>query len=150
MSISTFFGDIITSAPKAAPPITINSDGCNSAKIFPPAMANPPSTEAVTMMAPIMTIIAAPLNLRSFVLLEKRFEGKNRLRVDLANARFGHTEHFGNFAKAKIFKIVKSQNFALHLRQLFEPFRDHAREFPARGGINRIFLAVIGDAFVAA
>ena len=61
MSIKTFLGDMITSAPKAAPPMTMNSAGWINAKIFPPAMAKPPSTEAVTMMAPIMTIIAASL-----------------------------------------------------------------------------------------
>src|SRR6187455_2664157 len=141
MSIRTFFGDMMMSAPNAAPPMTINSEGWTNAKIFPPARAKPPSTEAVTIMAPMMTIIAATLNLRSFVLLEKSFEREDRLGVDLADAGFGHAEHFGDFAQTKIFKIIKRENFALHFGKLFEALGDHAGEFAARGAVDGIFLA---------
>src|SRR4029077_3617229 len=44
-----------TKAPAAGPPIIKSSSGWNSAPRWPPASANPPNTEAHTMMYPTMT-----------------------------------------------------------------------------------------------
>src|SRR5580704_3061497 len=56
----TLIGDIIRSAPPAAPPMVSNSDGWNKAIMCPPESENPASTAPMTTTAPIMTIIAVP------------------------------------------------------------------------------------------
>ena len=40
--------------------------------------------------------------------------------MDLADPGLSDVEHFGDFSQPHILKVVESQNFALHFRQLFQ------------------------------
>lgn len=80
--------------------------------------------------------------------MEVRFDGQDGLGVNLANARLGEAEDFGDFAQAHVFKVVKGQDLALHFGKLIEPIGDHAGDFAAKRAVHRVFLAMIGQALV--
>ncbi len=58
----TFLGDMTIRAPNAAPAIVTISAGWMSAAKWPPAIAKPPSTAAITMILPTMTIMVLKRN----------------------------------------------------------------------------------------
>src|SRR4051812_18505513 len=121
MSTKTFFGDMMMSAPPAAPQITMNSEACMRERGWPPAMTNPPRTEARTMIAPMMMIIGEKSGYFFAVFLQVIADGNDGLRMDLADARFRNAEGLRDFAQTHIFKIVKREHLALHLGKLLEP-----------------------------
>src|SRR6187549_2978213 len=130
MSIRTFLGDMMIIAPPAAPQMTMNSEIWMSAPGWPPAMTNPPRTDANTMIAPTMMIMSRnPSGYLLAVLLEIVADRNNRLRMDLTNARLGHAERLRDFAQTHIFEIVQRENFSLHFGKLLQALSDYAGEF---------------------
>src|SRR5580704_9100277 len=118
-----------TNAPKAAPAMITNSDKCINARGCPPAIMKPPITEPKTMSAPTMAIMGQLQRVvKSFRVLfqQEGLDGENRLRMNLADARLGHTERLGDLAQAEVFKIIKREDFALHLGQLLQARFNHA------------------------
>src|ERR1035438_7494977 len=114
----------------------ISSDKCSSASVLPPAMTKPPTTDPMTMSAPRMTIMRGLQrvveNFRVF-LLQQRLDGQDRLRMNLADARFRHPERLRYLPQPHVLKIIKRQHLALHLRQIPQPSLDQRRQFPHRG-----------------
>src|SRR5882672_9882481 len=98
---------------------------------------NPPMTDAMTMMAPMMTIMileGGALGGDGVVFGQERFDREDGRCVNLADARFGHPEDLGDFAQAQILKIIKSQDLALHFGQGLKAFGDDASQFAPFGG----------------
>src|SRR5436190_5688979 len=69
--------------------------------------------------------------------------------MDLANSGFGHAERFRDFAKAHVFEIIKSQNFALHLGKLIDSFSDDAGQFFLSDAVVWTTVRHVRDPFVA-
>src|SRR5687768_6457885 len=81
-------------------------------------------------------------------LLQVRLDVQDRLRVNLADARFGEAEDFGDFAQAHVFEVVEREDFALHLGKLAEPLGNQARYFAAESAVHWVFLLLVRKAFV--
>src|SRR5262249_18258575 len=117
-SSRTFFGDMITSAPKAAPPMTTNSERWSKAPMWPPAMMKPPRTEPNTIKTPTMIIMRkSPLTCQGnrFTRLHIGFDGQNGLGMNLANARLAQATHRGDLPQAQIFKVIQGDDLAVQV-----------------------------------
>src|ERR1700761_7797370 len=114
----------------------INSERWSRARVLPPAMVKPPTTEPITISVPTMTIMRVSRRMveagRIF-LQQQSFDGQNGLRMNLANARFRHPESLGDFPQAHVFKIVKGKNLALHGGQAADAILDQSGHLARRG-----------------
>ena len=68
--------------------------------------------------------------------------------MNLADARLGQAEDFGNFAQMQVLGIIERQDLTLDLRQFFQPLEDDFFEFPLRNLVHRVFLRSVRDHFI--
>src|SRR6185503_7669607 len=80
--------------------------------------------------------------------LKIRFDSQNSLGMNLANARLGQPEYFGNLTQPHILEIIKGKHLALHFRELLQPLCNQRRNLAAEGAIHRIFLPLVGQHLV--